>query len=52
MMIFILACGYLLTVYFLLGLAKRARGLTILSGFVNSLDVEEENRTDRSLSSK
>ena len=52
MMTFILACGYLLTIYLLLALAKRARRLTVLSGFTNTLDVQDESRKDGSLSSK
>lgn len=44
MMIFILACGYLFTVYLLLALAKRSQREAAVSGFpATSKDEAEQN---------
>ena len=42
MMIFILACGYLFTVYLLLALAKRSQKQAAMSGFSTSSEDETE----------
>ena len=50
MMIFILACGYLFTVYLLLALAKRSQRQTAMSGF--SPASEDETEQNVSLTSE
>ena len=42
MMIFILACGYLFTVYLLLALAKRSQKQAAISGFPTASEDEVE----------
>ncbi|MDJ0697078.1 hypothetical protein [Mastigocoleus sp. MO_188.B34] len=42
MMIFILACGYLFTVYLLLALAKRSQREAAMSGFPTASEDEAE----------
>lgn len=42
MMIFILACGYLFTVYLLLALAKRSQKQAVISGFPAASEDEAE----------